>query len=337
MHIIPNRRRFLAGLAAAGTAGLIGAPSSARADPLPETTTVRLPRYFDDDGGCWAALGIAGELLRAEGFTVQDVQGDLSVDNSMWLAGGETDFDITMASMLMLLVDAGVPVTVLSGLHTGCFEVIANDNIRDLTDLRGKKVGVYALNDHPHVLTQLLVAYVGLDPKRDIQWVTAPGTTPTDLFIDGRIDAFLAGEPVQQHLRARKIGHSIFNNAVDRPWSQYFCCMIAGSADYVNKYPIATKHVLRAILKGADLCASDAPSAARQLVDRGYHRSYDYTLQTLNVIGYDTWRDHDAEDSMRFYGLRMQETGMIKSSPQKIIAEGTNWQILDELKRELKT
>ena len=113
--------------------------------------------------------------------------------------------------------------------------------------------------------------------------------------------------------------------------------MIAGSADYVKKYPIATKHVLRAILKGADLCASDAPSAARQLVDRGYSRRYDYTLQTLNNIGYDTWRDYDAEDSMRFYALRMQETGMIKSSQQEIIAKGTSWQILDELKRELKT
>ena len=100
MHIIQNRRTFLAGLAAAGAAGLIGAPSSARAEPPPETTTVRLPRYFDDDGGCWAALYIAGELLSAEGFTdVQYVQGDLSVDNSMWLAGGETDFDLTMASM----------------------------------------------------------------------------------------------------------------------------------------------------------------------------------------------------------------------------------------------
>ncbi len=337
MYIIQNRRTFLAGLTAAGTAGLIGAPSSARAEPPPETTTVRLPRYFEDDGGCWAALYIAGELLSAEGFTVQYVQGDLSVDNSLWLAGGETDFDLNMPSMLMLLVDAGVPIKVLTGLHTGCFEVIANDHIRSLTDLRGKRVGVYALNDHPHVLTQLMVAYVGLDLKRDIEWVTVPGKTPTDLFIDGKIDAFLAGEPMQQDLRARKIGHTIFNNAVDRPWSQYFCCMIAGSADYVKKYPIATKRVLRAILKGADLCASDAPSAARQLVDRGYHRRYDYTLQTLNVIGYDTWRDYDAEDSMRFYALRMQETGMIKSSLQEIIANGTDWRFLNELKRELKS
>ena len=67
------------------------------------------------------------------------------------------------------------------------------------------------------------------------------------------------------------------------------------------------------------------------------HRRYDYALQTLKDIRYDRWRDYDAEDSMRFYALRMQETGMIKSSPQQIIADGTDWRFLNELKRELKT
>ena len=39
---------------------------------------------------------------------------------------------------------------------------------------------------------------------------------------------------------------------------------------------------------------------------------------------------------MRFYALRLHEAGMIKSSPNKLIAEGTDWRFLDELKRELK-
>jgi NitT/TauT family transport system substrate-binding protein len=39
---------------------------------------------------------------------------------------------------------------------------------------------------------------------------------------------------------------------------------------------------------------------------------------------------------VRFYALRLHELGMIKSTPQKIIAEGTNWRFLNELKRELK-
>jgi NitT/TauT family transport system substrate-binding protein len=55
------------------------------------------------------------------------------------------------------------------------------------------------------------------------------------------------------------------------------------------------------------------------------------------LIRYDKWREYDPEASLLFYGLRMREIGMIKSSPQKIIADGTDWRFLSELKRELKS
>jgi NitT/TauT family transport system substrate-binding protein len=55
----------------------------------------------------------------------------------------------------------------------------------------------------------------------------------------------------------------------------------------------------------------------------------------LNEAPYQ-WRDFDPEDSLRFYALRLHEAGLVRSSPQKIIAEGTDWRFLDELKRELK-
>jgi NitT/TauT family transport system substrate-binding protein len=93
---------------------------------------------------------------------------------------------------------------------------------------------------------------------------------------------------------------------------------------------------LRAILKATDLCAAEPEPTARRLVDRGVAPRYDYALQTLRENGYDKWREYDAEDTVRFYGLRLHETGLVKSTPQKIIADGTDWRFLDELKRELK-
>jgi hypothetical protein len=56
----------------------------------------------------------------------------------------------------------------------------------------------------------------------------------------------------------------------------------------------------------------------------------------LTDVPYNVWREYDPEDTIRFYALRLRELGMIKSSPQKIIAENTNWSFLNELKRELK-
>ena len=142
--------------------------------------------------------------------------------------------------------------------------------------------------------------------------------------------------PQPQDLRARDAGHVILSTAVDRPWSQYFCCMLAGNRDYMRNYPAATKRVLRAILKATDLCAVEPARVARQIVDGGFTARYDYALQTFNEVPYDKWREYDPVDTMRFYALRMHEVGFIKSSPQKIIADGTDWRFLNELKRELK-
>jgi NitT/TauT family transport system substrate-binding protein len=273
--------------------------------------------------------------MRADGLRdVRYVEGDTNVDNTEWLAGGVTDFDFNMPSMHIRTIEAGAPIKVLAGVHFGCFELRAKDSVSRIVDLKGKRVGVWALNDHPHVLLSLIASYVGLDPVHDIEWVQ--GASPMQGFIDGKVDAFLAFATEFPKLRAEKIGHTLVSNDVDRPWSQYFCCMVAGRADYVTKYPAATKRVLRAILKSADFCASNPTSAARELVDRGFLPNYDDALVTLRETRHDGWRDYDADDSVRFYALRMQETGMIKSSPQEIIARGTDFRFLNELKRELK-
>jgi NitT/TauT family transport system substrate-binding protein len=338
MQIMQSRRRVLAGLSLTGVAALVGVPKPLHAEPPPETTTVRLPKWVGG-GYCWAGAYVAGELMRAEGFTdVRYLEADASVDNSVWIARGETDFDWNYPPKQIASIDTGVPIKVLTGLHSGCLELIANDSVNSIRDLRGKKVGVDAFNTSRHMQLVLMATYVGLDPVNDIQWVTGEKGTPVaDLFIEGKIDAFLAAPPATQKVRARKIGHTIVNTTVDRPWSQYFCCLVAGSADYVSRYPVATKRILRSILKAADLCVSQPEWVARQLVDRGFLPQYDFALQTLKEIRYDRWRDYDLEDSLRFYALRMQETGMIKSSPRKIITDGLDWRFVNELKRELKT
>jgi NitT/TauT family transport system substrate-binding protein len=222
-------------------------------------------------------------------------------------------------------------------VHPGCLELFANDRIQRITDLKGKRVGVDDLYSSPHLWVSLMAAYVGLDPVNDIEWVKSQEPNSMQLFIDGKIDAFLAIAPEPQELRARKIGHTILSSSIDRPWSQYFCCMMAGHVDYVRRHPVATKHVLRSILKATDLCASAPKWAAQQLVDGGFTPRHDFALQTLIELPYGRWREYDTEDSLRFYALRMHEAGLTKAAPQKIIAEGTDWRFIEELKRELKT
>jgi NitT/TauT family transport system substrate-binding protein len=166
---------------------------------------------------------------------------------------------------------------------------------------------------------------------------------PVKLFEAGEIDAFLGFPPEPQELRASKIGRVILNTATDKPWSQYYCCMCVGNADFVRDHPIATKRVLRAFLKAAEICATEPTTAARRLVEAGYTPRYDYALQALTEIQtsselpYDKWREFDPEDTIRFYGLKFHEVGAIRSSPNELINNGTDWRFLNNLKRELKT
>ena len=276
--------------------------------------------------------------MRAEGFTdVRYVETETSTGQSDAVASGEVDFTLNFAAPLVVAMDADRAITVLAGVHPGCFELFGNDAIHNITDLKGKSVGVQGLGSSPHLFLTGMAAYVGLDPVKDINWVNSPDIKPMALFAEGKIDAFLGFPPEPQELRARKIGHVVVSSAVDRPWSQYFCCMLAGNTDFVQNNPAATKRSVRAILKAADLCVAEPQRVARQIVENGFTSNYEYALQTMTDVPYNKWREYDPEDTLRFYALRLQEAGMIKSTPRTIIARGTDWRFLAELKRELKT
>jgi NitT/TauT family transport system substrate-binding protein len=334
MPTTQTRRRFMTALSLAGTAGLIRAPRVLAAEEALETTSVRLPK---NQSICGAPAYIVADLLRAEGFTdIRYVPLAPSIDKTDAIARNAVDFGQNFGSVQIVDIDRGAAIKVLTGLHVGCFELFAGDAIRGVADLAGKKVGISAVGSAEHLFLSLIAANVGIDPRAQIDWVTSGPVRPKQLFIEGKIDAFLGFPPEPQELRARGFGRVVVDSTIDRPWSQYFCCMLAGNTDYVQNHPVATKRVLRAVLKATDLCASEPARAARMLVDGGFTPRYDYALQTLSELPYDKWREYDHEDTIRFYALRLRELGFISSTPQKLIADGTDWRFLDELKRELK-
>ena len=313
-----TRRQFLATLSVAGAAGLLRVPSAMTAEASPETTSVRIAKL---GAICLAPQYVSEELLRVEGFTdIRYVEVPPPAIGQA-IGRGEADFSTAFAVDPIQAIDAGAPIVVLGGVHVGCYELFAKQDIRSITELKGKTVA----GDSP-LLLNLMAAQVGLDPAKDFHWFTStdPSINPLELFAEGKIDAFLGFPPNPQELRARRIGHVIVSTAADRPWSQYFCCMLMGNREYIRNYPVATKRAMRAILKAADLCAGEPARVARTIVDRRFTDNYDYALQTLSDVPFDRWREYDPEDTIRFYALRLHEAGLIKSTPQKIIAQNTD-------------
>jgi len=336
-----TRRDFLKvagglGLSAAGMALLDAcgvAPPATASDTL-ETTTIRLGH---GPSICLAPLHLAEDLLKAEGFT--DVQYVAKPSNIVVdaMTTGEIDIAMQFAGPIINYVDTGKPLTVLTGIHVGCFVLFGTEEVNVISDLKGKTVAVAALSlgSPEYAFLSSILAYVGLNPNTDINWINK-GQDAKQYFIDGNSDAFLAFPPVAQELQAKKIGHVVLNSMIDKPWSQYFCCMMTGRRDFVQQNPVATKRALRAILKATDICALEPEQAAKLMVDKGLTKNYDYALEAMRQIPYNVWRDYDPEDTLRFYALRLRDAGFVKSNPDEIIKQGTDWGLLNELKVELK-
>jgi NitT/TauT family transport system substrate-binding protein len=330
-----NRREFLSSIIGAATTGLSGLhQESAGAESPLETTRLRLADAF---AVCVSPMYVVEEFLRGEGFTeVQWIKTEGRLGARRALASGAADVTVQFAGSFITAVDASDPITLLAGIHVGCYELFATEGIRTIRDFKGKSVAVTELGSGRHLFFASLLNYVGLDAAKDVQLVTHSPVESIQLFVDGRVDAYQAFSEEVPELRARKIGRVVLSSARDRPWSQYFCCMVSANRDFVRRNPVATKRGLRALLKATDLCAREPERVARFVVDTGFTKSYDYALQTLKELPYTKWREYKPEDTVRFYALRLHEAGIIKSTPQRIMAQGTDWRFLNELKKELK-
>ncbi|MBI4525358.1 MAG: ABC transporter substrate-binding protein [Deltaproteobacteria bacterium] len=333
-----NRREFLRTLSLAGTAGFLGLrPELFAAEPPPETTKITLRRTTVL---CHAPVHLAEALLKFEGFTEvhfkETARGE-AVPPAEALASGEVQIMMQFAGPLLLRVDAGDPILILSGGHIGCQELFAHESVRSVRDLKGKTVILATTpGAGPHTFLATVLAHVGLDHRKDVKVLWLSIAEGMRAFEERKADAYMGGSGLRPEFRTKWMRRMIVNSTTDRPWSQYFCCMVAGNREWVRKHPIATKRALRAILKSADICALEPQRAARTLVDQGFTTRYAQAVQELRELPYGKWREYDPEDTVRFYSLRLHEAGMIKSNPQKIIAQGTDWRFLRELKKEIK-
>jgi NitT/TauT family transport system substrate-binding protein len=242
-----SRREFLATTSGAVTAGLVDLiPDRAAAEPPPETATLRITRT---SGACVAApLHVAEELLPAEGFT--DLRHVSALGRSAdELASDRADIGIDFVGPLAIRVDAGAPLLLLAGVHTGCHEVFARLGVDSLTDLRERTVAIPARGSGEHIFLSTMLVYARVDP-RQVMWVARPPAEAMRLLLAGEVDAVPTFPPTAYEFRRRKAGRTLVNTSTDLPWSRHFCCMVAATRDFVQRNPIAAKRSATSHLEG---------------------------------------------------------------------------------------
>ena len=170
MQSTQSWRGFLATLSSASAASLVCAQSSFAQEAPPETTTIRLAKI---PGICIAPQYVAEELLRSEGFTnIQYVEHSVNVYAGF--TAGTIDISMAFIAPYIIQIDAGLPLVLLGGVHAGCFELFGTERIRAVRDLKGKMVAIPELGSAHHVFVAAMASHVGIDPKRDINFVIHP-------------------------------------------------------------------------------------------------------------------------------------------------------------------
>jgi NitT/TauT family transport system substrate-binding protein len=221
MPMTLSRRRVLSAIGLAG-AGALAAPRVLAAEARLETTTVRLAKI---PVICFAPQYVCEDLLRMEGFTDIRYVDTKPTEFGKGLAEGKYDFASNVTASNVVFVDSGLPITLVAGIHAGCYELFASGGIRGIRDLKGKRVGTTVATD----LLEMMAAFVGLDPKKDLTIIDDPKVKPLDQFLQGKLDAYMALPPEPQLLHARGFSGVIVRTATDLPWSQYFCCTLVGA------------------------------------------------------------------------------------------------------------
>jgi NitT/TauT family transport system substrate-binding protein len=329
-----------AGLLAACEQSQTPAPSPGATLPPPETTTVR----YVSPAACDPLWAVRDYLLQ-EGFTdIQFVR--MPVTTTAWLTGDKADFNAGYGNLIAASVDEGLPIVTLAGIHPGCFELFVTPGIATISDLRGKTIAVNlkSASDQFYGFFAILLAFVGVDARTEVNFIEVPPDSAAlrDAFLDGRSQAFIASGQFGPLLRRnpKNPGKVILDTTMQKPWSQYYCCNLVANRDWARKNPVATKRFTRAILRAADEVAKDKPRAAHEYVARGFYATpsptdEDITNEVIRDLSYD-WREFDPEETLRFFALRLADAKLIKSTPQQIIAQGSDFAYMREQRTALK-
>ena len=145
---------------------------------------------------CFAPQYLAEELLRLEGFSEVSYVEDISGKSVEAILSGRADLTMDAAATTVYTMDGRQSLVALAGIHAGCYELFGNERVQAIRDLKGKTVSVSTLGGADHVLLASMLAYVCMDPRKDVVGASkgADGNS-LPLFVEGKADAYMGFAP----------------------------------------------------------------------------------------------------------------------------------------------
>lgn len=204
--------------------------------------------------GLFAKRNLDVELINFGGSTDQLLEA---------IATGKADAGVGMALRWLKPLEQGFDVRITTAIHGGCMRLLAakGSGITDLTQLKGKVVGVNDLGAPDKNFFSIRLAKLGLDPLTDVEWKVFPADLLPVALRKGEIQAFTLGDPLAWVIRDRD-GLSEVATNLDGEYAHRACCVLGVRGSLIRDDRQAAAAVTEAILEAQTLVSENPNEAA---------------------------------------------------------------------------
>jgi NitT/TauT family transport system substrate-binding protein len=281
---------------------------------------------------CEPAIFVAYEkgFFKEEGLDIELVKTNWS-DMRDGLATGRYHASYSLIMYLMKPIETGMDLKLTGGIHTGCLRVQAGakTNIKNVNDLKSKRVGITHMGSPPFLFASRVLADQGMDPRKDVEWVTMAEDTMAKALDEGQVDAVASAEPVGTMLMAANKVHKVCDQASDAPYEDEYCCAVVVNGAFARQNPSAAGKITRALLKGAKWVDINPTAAAELAVDGNYvAATKEINAQAIGMLKYRPGVAKARQD-VQTAALEMKKAGFLKkdTDPEELAKKA--WLDLD--------
>lgn len=271
--------------------GSSSADSSA-ADGASDSGTTHL-RLIYSPSLCAAPMYIAIEngYFEDEGLDVEQVTVD-AAHVSEAIGADQVDVGMGLIGKLLQPLENGLPIKFTTGLHTGCTKLLVpgDSDIKSITDLKGKKIGVPGLADAATVVSKRSLSAAGIgvtEQNMEVEFSVYSRNDLPQALENGAVDAIALGDPTASIAEEQYGLTALIDTATDPEYKDEYCCAAFVTSKLASENPAAAAAFTRAVQKASQWVQENPDETAKIIVDKQYiSGDVDFCAQILKTYNY---------------------------------------------------
>ena len=296
--------------------GSSSADSSA-ADSASDSGTTHL-RLIYSPSLCAAPMYIAIEngYFEEENLDVEQVTVD-AAHVSEAIGADQVDVGMGLIGKLLQPLENGLPIKFTTGLHTGCTKLLVpgDSDIKSITDLKGKKIGVPGLADAATVVSKRSLSAAGIgvtEQNMEVEFSVYSRNDLPQALENGAVDAIALGDPTASIAEEQYGLTALIDTATDPEYKGEYCCAAFVTSKLAAENPAAAAAFTRAVQKASQWVQENPDETAKIIVDKQYiSGDVDFCAQILKTYNYKP-SVQGGYDALKQNAQELTEIGILK-------------------------